>query len=261
MFCGRYINSNTFNTFARTLYSNKQRVSSFSLFNNFRPHFFRSFVTNMADKIQLYSLGTPNGWKVSIALEELGLPYDAHTIDIRKGDQFTEDFKKVNPNSKIPAIVDPNGPDGKPINVFESGAILLYLAEKTGKLLPQDPRKRLEAIQWLFFQMAGVGPMFGQFGHFHKYAPEKIPYAIERYSKEAKRILAVLDKQLEGQDYLIGEYSIADIATFPWVICLDRGYAAKELLGVADYKNVEAWVKRCSEKPASQVGLKVTPFP
>jgi len=111
----------------------------------------------MTDKIQLHSLGTPNGWKVSIALEELGLPYDAHTIDIRKGDQFTEEFKKVNPNSKIPAIVDPNGPDGQPINVFESGAILLYLAEKTGKLLPKDPRKRLEAIQWLFFQMAGVG--------------------------------------------------------------------------------------------------------
>jgi len=216
----------------------------------------------MAAPIQLYSLGTPNGWKVSIALEELGLPYEAHTIDIRKGDQFKEDFIKVNPNSKIPAIVDPNGPDGQPLNVFESGAILLYLAEKTGKLIPADPRKRLETIQWLFFQMAGVGPMFGQLGHFTKYAPEKIPYAIERYSKEAKRILGVLDKQLEGKEYIIGsEYTIADIATFPWVICLDKFYGARETLDLASFKNVEAWVTRCTVKPATAKGLTVCPFP
>eukprot|EP01121_Diplochlamys_sp_Union-15-3_P013348 TRINITY_DN4133_c0_g1_i1.p1 TRINITY_DN4133_c0_g1~~TRINITY_DN4133_c0_g1_i1.p1 ORF type:complete len:250 (+),score=61.15 TRINITY_DN4133_c0_g1_i1:102-752(+) len=215
----------------------------------------------MSDKkIQLYSLATPNGMKVSIALEELGLEYDAHKIDISKGDQFKEDFIKVNPNSKIPAITDPNGPDGKPINVFESGAILLYLAEKTGKLIPKDPVKRLECIQWLFFQMAGVGPMFGQFGHFWKYAPEKIPYAIERYTKEARRILGVLDKQLEGKEYLVGEYSIADIATFPWVRCLDFGYKASDHIKVSEFKNVTAWVERCHSKPASQKGAQVTPF-
>lgn len=213
-----------------------------------------------SDKIQLYSIGTPNGWKVSVALEELGLPYEGHKIDIRKGDQFSEEFIKINPNSKIPAIVDPNGPDGKPISVFESGAILLYLAEKTGKLIPQDPRKRVETLQWLFFQMAGVGPMFGQFGHFTRYAPEKIEYAINRYKNEAKRLLGVLEKQLEGKEYLVGEYTIADIATFPWVICLDKFYEARETLELDSFPNVQAWVKRCSEKPASVKGLQVLPF-
>eukprot|EP01111_Echinosteliopsis_oligospora_P013502 TRINITY_DN484_c0_g1_i1.p1 TRINITY_DN484_c0_g1~~TRINITY_DN484_c0_g1_i1.p1 ORF type:complete len:255 (-),score=43.71 TRINITY_DN484_c0_g1_i1:54-704(-) len=212
-------------------------------------------------KIQLYSLATPNGQKVSIALEELGLPYDAHTIDIRKGDQFTPEFVAVNPNSKIPAITDPNGPNGQSLNVFESGAILLYLAEKTGKLIPTDPIKRSQCIQWLFFQMGGVGPMFGQFGHFHKYAPEKIPYAIERYTKEARRLLGVLNKQLEGKQYLIGdEYTIADIATFPWVRCLDTGYKGWEVIGVAEFTNVTAWLERCSAKPASQKGFNVCSF-
>eukprot|EP01119_Soliformovum_irregulare_P010721 TRINITY_DN2645_c0_g1_i1.p2 TRINITY_DN2645_c0_g1~~TRINITY_DN2645_c0_g1_i1.p2 ORF type:complete len:244 (-),score=57.56 TRINITY_DN2645_c0_g1_i1:55-705(-) len=211
-------------------------------------------------KIQLYSLATPNGMKVAIALEELELPYDAHKIDIGKNEQFKPEFLAVSPNNKIPAITDPNGPDGKPLHLFESGAILLYLAEKTGKLLPKDPAKRVEAIQWLFWQMGGVGPMFGQFGHFYKYAPEKIPYAIERYNKEVNRLLGVLEKQLEGQDYLVGEYSIADIATFPWVRCIDFGYNAKDVIGLDKYKNVTAWVERCHSRPASQKGAKVTPF-
>lgn len=212
-------------------------------------------------KIQLYSLATPNGQKVSIMLEELQLPYDAHTINIMKGDQFTEDFKKVNPNSKIPAIVDPNGPDGKEFAVFESGAILLYLAEKTGKFIPKDPTKKWQTIQWVFWQMAGLGPMFGQFGHFYKYAPEKIPYAIERYSKEARRLLAVLDKQLEGHDYVIdNEYTIADMAIVGWVLCLDRFYNGKDHLQLDEFKNVNAWVARLLERPAVQAGLKVCPF-
>lgn len=202
--------------------------------------------------IQLYSLNTPNGQKISIALEELGLPYDYHRIDIGAGDQFTPEFLAVSPNNKIPAIVDPDGPDGAPINVFESGAILLHLAEKTGKLLPSDPRDRSEAIQWLFWQMAGLGPMFGQLGHFFKYAKDKCdhPYPVERYTNEAKRLLGVLDKRLEGREYLAGDYSIADIATFPWVNCLEEFYEATEQVGLADFKNVAAWRDRCNSRPA-----------
>eukprot|EP01116_Phalansterium_solitarium_P016068 TRINITY_DN363_c0_g3_i2.p1 TRINITY_DN363_c0_g3~~TRINITY_DN363_c0_g3_i2.p1 ORF type:complete len:277 (+),score=86.89 TRINITY_DN363_c0_g3_i2:44-832(+) len=208
------------------------------------------------DRIQLFSLGTPNGFKASVALEELGLPYDLHRINIGKGDQFTDSFKAVNPNSKIPAITDPNGPDGKPFNVFESGAILLYLAEKTGKLLPSDQRRKWEAVQWLFWQMAGVGPMFGQFGHFTVYAPEKLPYAIERYSKEVRRLLAVLDKQLEGHTFIVGdEYTVADIATWPWVEALQRFYKAGDVLNLAEFTNVVAWLERCLARPASQRGL------
>jgi len=195
--------------------------------------------------------------KVSIALEELGLPYDAHKVDIRKGDQFSDQFKAVNPNSKIPAIVDPTFPGGS-LSLFESGAILQYLADKTGKLISTDPRKKWETIQWLTFQMAGVGPMFGQFGHFYKYAPEKIPYAITRYSTEVKRLLAVLEKQLQGRDYLVDEYSIADIATFPWVHFLDKG--ASEFLGLDTFPNILAWLARCLERPALQRGLTVCPF-
>ncbi|TNE60905.1 MAG: glutathione S-transferase [Alphaproteobacteria bacterium] len=206
--------------------------------------------------IQLYSLGTPNGHKVHIMLEELGLPYEAHKISISAGDQFTPEFLAINPNNKIPAITDPDGPDGEPYNVFESGAILLYLAEKTGKLLPTDPRRRGEAIQWLFFQMAGVGPMFGQLGHFFKYARDKCdhPYPVERYTNEAKRLLGVLDKRLEGRDYIADEYSIADIATFPWVNCLEEFYDATEQVGLKDFKNVEAWRARCNARPAAVKG-------
>eukprot|EP00879_Flechtneria_rotunda_P000947 GHRR01001079.1.p1 GENE.GHRR01001079.1~~GHRR01001079.1.p1 ORF type:complete len:252 (+),score=44.88 GHRR01001079.1:134-889(+) len=213
-------------------------------------------------KLQLYSLATPNGQKVSVALEELGLPYDTHVIDIRKNDQFSDEFKRINPNSKIPGIVDPNGPGGKELAIFESGAILLYLAEKTGKLLPSDPAAKYETISWLMFQMAGVGPMFGQFGHFTKYAPEKIPYAINRYTTEVKRLLGVLEGRLTGRQYIMGnDYTIADIATFPWVNGLSAFYNAEEALGLKDYPAVNAWLQRCMDRPASQVGMKVASFP
>jgi len=214
----------------------------------------------MNTKIQLYSLATPNGQKISIALEELGIEYDAHKINIMEGDQFTEDFLKVNPNSKIPAIVDPTGADGEPLAIMESGAILLHLAEKTGKLLPKDARLRSETLQWLFFQMGGVGPMFGQFGHFYRYAKENCnhPYPVERYAKETKRLLTVIEKRLEGRTYLVGEeYSIADISIFPWVGCLDLFYEASKVLELENYKNVNAWYKRCSDRPASIKGSKV----
>jgi GSH-dependent disulfide-bond oxidoreductase len=214
------------------------------------------------DWIQLYSLATPNGQKVSIALEEMGLPYEAHTVNILQGEQSLDEFKAINPNSKIPALVDPKGPDGKPLAIFESGAMLLYLAEKTGKLIPADPRRRSQCIQWLFFQMGGVGPMFGQFGHFYRYAKEKLPYPIERYTNEARRLLGVLETQLGDHHYLVGnEYTIADIATFPWVGCLDWGYDAREYLKVdQDFPKVVAWHARCTEKPASVRGAKVCPF-
>jgi GST-like protein len=214
------------------------------------------------DRIQLYSLATPNGQKVSIALEELGLPYEAHKVNIQQGDQFTDEFKAINPNSKIPAIVDPAGPDGRPLSIFESGAILLHLAGKTGKLLPTDRRRQSECLQWLFFQMANVGPMFGQFGHFYRFSKEKLPYAIERYTNEARRLLSVLNTQLSSHAYLIDdEYTIADIATFPWVGCLDWGYnASTDLKLKEDFPSVMAWYARCVERPASIRGAKVCPF-
>lgn len=209
------------------------------------------------DRIQLYSLGTPNGQKVAIALEEMALPYEAHRVDIMAGDQFTDEFVAINPNSKIPAIVDLKGPAGKPLSVFESGAILLYLAEKSGQYLPADPVARSECLQWLFFQVGGVGPMFGQFGHFYTYAKEKIPYSIERYQTEVKRLLGVLEARLQGQDYLVREgYTIADMATFPWVGALDWGYNAVELLH--NFPNVVNWHERCRQRPAAARGLEVT---
>lgn len=212
------------------------------------------------DRIQLYSLGTPNGQKVAIALEEMALPYEAHRVDIMAGDQFTDEFIAINPNSKIPAIVDPNGPGGVSLSVFESGAILIYLAEKSGQYLPTDPAARSECLQWLFFQVGGVGPMFGQFGHFYKYAKEKIPYGINRYQTEVKRLLGVLETQLQGQDYLLKEgYTIADMATFPWVGALDWGYGAAEVFQLQqDFPNVMSWYKRCRQRPAAARGLDVT---
>ncbi len=211
------------------------------------------------EKIQLYSLGTPNGQKVSIALEEINIPYDAHRINILEGDQFSPEFIAINPNSKIPAIIDPNGPDGNPINIMESGAILIYLAEKSRKFLSEKPREKNETLQWLFFQMASVGPMFGQFGHFFKYAKEKCehPYPLERYTNEVKRLLSVIDKRLEGREYLVTEYSIADIATFPWVNCLTEFYNADKVLNLESYSNVKAWVDRCNKRPAVIIGRKV----
>lgn len=216
----------------------------------------------MSSKIQLYSLATPNGQKVGIALEEMGLDYEAHTINIMEDDQFTDEYIKINPNSKIPSIVDPDGPGGE-TPIMESGAILLYLAEKTGKFLSTDPKLRLETIQWLFFQMAGLGPMFGQFGHFYKYAKEACdhPYPTERYTKEAKRLLNVLEKRMEGRTFIVGEeYSIADMAIVPWVSCLEKFYEATEQLGLKDFKNVNAWVERVLSREKTKKGAEVCSF-
>ena len=213
------------------------------------------------DRIQLYSLATPNGQKAGIVLEELGLPYEAHRINIMEGDQFDPEYVAINPNSKIPSIIDPDGPGGKPIAIMESGAILLHLADKTGKLISQDPHERLETIQWVMFQLASVGPMFGQYGHFFKFAKGKTDgYGAERYGKETKRLLAVLDKRLEGRDYLVGgAYSIADIATVPWINALDF-YGVKEEIDYASFKNVVAWVDRVMARDAVQRGVKVCGF-
>ena len=210
--------------------------------------------------IELYSLGTPNGQKVSIALEEMGLPYNAHKINIMEGDQFKPEFIKINPNSKIPAIVDPEGPDGKPLSIMESGAILVYLGQKSKKFYPEDPRLQSEVLQWLFFQMGGIGPMFGQFGHFYKYAKEKCdhPYPVERYTNEAKRLLKVLDTRLEGREFLVGEqYTIADMAIMPWVRCLDVFYNGKEQLGLDQFKNVNSWVDHLMKRPKTARGMEV----
>jgi GST-like protein len=217
----------------------------------------------MSKKIQLYSLATPNGQKVSIALEEMGIDYDSHTINIMEGDQFSEDFLKVNPNSKIPAIVDPDINDGKQLAIMESGAILLHLAEKYNKLLSNDPRLRSETLQWLFFQVGGIGPMFGQFGHFYKYAKDNCdhPYPVERYKKETKRLLQVLETRLDGRDYLVGDsYSIADISIFPWVACLDRFYEASNTLELESFKNVNKWLNKCLARPAVKRGMDVCSF-
>ena len=210
--------------------------------------------------IQLYSLPTPNGIKASAMLEETGLEYEAHLVDFGSGDQMTPEFMSLNPNNKIPAIIDPNGPGGEPIGVWESGAILIYLAEKTGKLLSQDPVTRLQTIQWLMFQMGGVGPMFGQFGFFHKFAGKEIEdkRPFERYRDESIRLLGVLDRQLANSDYLVGnDYSIADLATWPWLSAMTGFYEAGDLVGIDNFKNVQAWTKRCADRPASQKAVKI----
>ncbi len=210
------------------------------------------------DRIQLYSLPTPNGVKASIALEELELPYEPHLVSFGTDDQLTPEFLSLNPNNKIPAITDPDGPGGLPLPLFESGAILIYLAEKTGKLLPADPAARYETIQWLMFQMGGLGPMFGQFGHFYKFAADKVkdPYAVNRYTGETQRLLSVLEARLEARNYLMGDdYTIADIATFPWIRVLSGFYEAGEALGMDNYPNVNAYVARCVDRPAVQRGL------
>jgi len=228
-------------------------------------HYIRYHVSRYLDdakqsgKIQLLSLATPNGIKIAAALEELGLAYEAHTINISKDEQFTPDFLAVSPNNKIPAIVDPDGPNGEPIALFESGVILQYLADKTGKLIPTDKKQKWETLQWLTWQVAGLGPMFGQLGHFTRFAKEKIPYAIERYETESKRLLKVLAKQLEGHDYVVGnEYTIADIAIWPWVLGLGKFYARPDLLD--DVPVVKKWLERCQERPASKKAIDVTPF-
>jgi len=188
------------------------------------------------------------------------LAYDAHRIDIKKGDQFTEEFIAINPNSKIPAIVDPTGDNGKSLAIMESGAIMIYLAEKSGRFLSKDPTKRLQTLQWLMWQVAGFGPMLGQFGHFTVFAPKDrdLSYGQERYTKETKRLLSVLDKQLEGRDFIIGdEISIADFATVPWVVCLDTFYKASETLELHSFKNVVRWRDTLLARPALQKGMSV----
>ena len=202
--------------------------------------------------IDLYTWSTPNGRKVSIMLEECGLPYRAHPIDIGKGDQFTPEFVALNPNSKIPAIVDQEGPEGGPYPLFESGAILMYLAWKTGKYFPTRITEQFETIQWLMFQMGGVGPFFGQVHHFLRAAPEPVPYAIERYTKETRRLYGVMNKHLEQQNYLASDYSIADIATYPWVARYDW-----HKVDLSDFPAVKRWFDRISARPAVQAGMKI----
>jgi GST-like protein len=203
--------------------------------------------------IELYSWPTPNGHKVHIALEELGLPYTTIGVNIGEGEQFRPDFLAINPNHRIPAIIDRDGPGGDSLALFESGAILIYLAEKSGRLIPTDPAQRYICLQWLMFQMGGIGPMFGQANHFANYAPEKIPYAIERYRNEMARLIRVLEKRLSQAEYLAGaDYSIADIATFPWV----RSAAAAGA-SLAETPSVQAWVDRIAARPAVARGLAV----
>ena len=212
------------------------------------------------DRLQLYSLPTPNGVKVSIMLEEIGLPYEVHLVDFNKDDQKTPEFLSLNPNGKIPAILDPDGPGGEPLPLFESAAILIYLAEKTGRFLPRDPAARYQAIQWLMFQMGGIGPMFGQVGFFNKFAgkdyEDKRPR--DRYVAEAKRLLRVLERQLEAHAWIAGEeYGIADIATFPWVRNLIGYYEAGDLVAIREYPHVLRALDRFLARPAVARGLEI----
>jgi GST-like protein len=216
------------------------------------------------DRIQLYSTPTPNGVKVSIMLEETGLPYEPHFIDIGQNETWTPEFLSLNPNGKIPSIIDPDGPGGKPLPLFESGAILLYLAEKTGKFLPSDPARRYETIQWVFFQMAAVGPMFGQLGFFHKFAGREIEdkRPLERYRNESKRLLGVLETRLDDRDWIMGEeYTIADIALLGWVRNLIGFYGAGELVEFDGLERVPAWLERGLARPAVQRGLEIPKRP
>ena len=212
------------------------------------------------ERIQLYSLPTPNGVKVSIALEELGLPYEPHLVSFDSNDQLSPEFLSLNPNNKIPAIIDPAGPGGKPLPLWESGAILVYLAEKTGRLIPADAAARYQCLQWVMFQMGGVGPMFGQLGFFVKFAgkdfEDKRPR--DRYVNEAKRLLRVLDQRLESRSWIMGtDYTIADIATFPWVRNLVGFYGAGELVGFGEFKNVQRVLEAFVQRPAVQAGLAI----
>ncbi|MFY1851935.1 glutathione S-transferase N-terminal domain-containing protein [Achromobacter xylosoxidans] len=220
----------------------------------------RKWPARHPDRIQLYSLPTPNGVKVSILLEELGLPYEPHRVSFDSQDQFTPEFLSLSPNNKIPAILDPNGPDGKPLALFESGAILVYLASKTGQLIPADTAGRFETLQWVMFQMGGIGPMFGQLGFFHKFAgkdyEDKRPR--DRYVAESKRLLGVLDKRLDGRDWVMGEqYTIADIAILPWVRNLIGFYGAGDLVDFQQFKNVARVLETFVARPAVVKGLAI----
>ncbi len=212
------------------------------------------------DVIQLYSVPTPNGIKVSAMLEETGLAYEPHLVKFADDDQFTPEFLSLNPNNKIPAIIDPHGPGDRPMPLWESGAILIYLAEKTGKFLSKDPVTRYHTLQWLMWQMGGVGPMMGQFGFFHAFAGKEIedkrPY--DRYKEETIRLLGVLDDRLEGRDYVMGdEYSIADIAIWPWIRVLKGHYDAHDILEMDDVPNVNRWFESCVNRPASKIAVNV----
>lgn len=200
--------------------------------------------------IDFYTWKTPNGQKIAIMLEEVGLPYKPHFIDLTKQEQFHPDFLKINPNNKIPVIIDHDGPGHRAINIAESGAILMYLAEKTGQLLPSDPRHRIATIQWLMFQVSGLGPMLGQLHHFAHYAAEKVPYAIERYMNEAYRLYRVMEERLEKKSYFADDYSIADIAIFPWVNLHER-----QRIDLDEYPNLKQWHHKIANRPAVQKGL------
>ncbi len=201
--------------------------------------------------IDLFTWITPNGRKISIMLEEVGLPYEVHPINLQKGEQFAPDFLAISPNNRIPAIIDREGPGGKPYSLFESGAILMYISEKVGKLVPTEMHKRYEVIQWLMFQMGGVGPMFGQAHHFMR-ASEKVPYGIDRYSKETRRLYGVMNKHLANREYFAGDYSIADIATYPWVARYERHQVKLE-----EFPNVKRWFDRLSARAAVRRGMVV----
>jgi GST-like protein len=214
------------------------------------------------DRLQLYSLPTPNGVKVSIALEETGLPYEVHRVGFENHDQMSPEFLSLNPNNKIPAILDPNGPGGQPLPLFESGAILVYIADKSGQLLPKEVARRYETLQWVMFQMGGIGPMFGQLGFFHKFAgkdfEDKRPR--DRYVAESRRLLAVLDKHLAGKRWMLGgEYTIADIAIFPWVRNLVGFYGAREIVGFDAFQQVQRVLDAFLARPAVQRGLDIPP--
>lgn len=224
----------------------------------------RKWLARHPERIQLYSLPTPNGVKVSIMLEETGLPYEAHLVSFDTNDQMSPEFLSLNPNNKIPAIIDPDGPGGKPLPLFESGAILLYLAEKTGRFIPADAAARYETIQWLMFQMGGVGPMFGQLGFFHKFAgrdyEDKRPR--DRYVAESSRLLGVLNTRLEGRQWIMGDdYTIADMAIFPWVRNLIGFYEAGDLVGIDQYPNVTQALQAFVARPAVEKGLNIPPRP
>ena len=212
------------------------------------------------DRLQLFSQNTPNGVKVSIMLEEVGLPYEPHFVDIGKNETWGPEFLSLNPNGKIPAIIDPDGPGGQPLALFESGAILVYLAEKTGRLIPADAAGRYETLQWVMFQMGGMGPIFGQVGYFNKFAGKAIEdkRPLERYVAESKRVLGVIDGRLEGRDWIMGDdYTIADIAMLGWVRNLIGFYEARDLVGFDELKNVPAWLERGLARPAVKRGLEI----
>lgn len=202
--------------------------------------------------IELYYWPTPNGWKISVMLEELGVPYDLKFVDITKGEQFKPDFLKIAPNNRMPAIVDPEGPGGEPISVFESGAILQYLGRKFNRFYPTDERARVEVDEWLMWQMSGLGPMAGQTHHFRIYAPEQVPYAIERYTNEVNRLYGVLNKRLDGRDFIAGEYSIADMACIGWAQLWER-----QGQDIEDFPNLKAWIERMKARPAVAAGLEL----